>query len=66
MSKPVSYWDWIIGIGYGVYMTLTLLRFEEVISRDVMFVGWVIFVATLGLQAFRLSKVRKAEEIVSP
>lgn len=66
MSKPVNPWDLVLGIGYGIVMTLLLVRVEEVISQGVMLVGHVILVATVGMQTFRLSQTRKAEEAGSP
>ena len=59
MSSPTNYWDWLIGMGYGVSVTMIVLRVAETISSATMLIGWLVWLATLSFQTYRLSKLRK-------
>ncbi len=56
MSERFNYWDILIGVGYGVSITLWVLRLLELVPNPVAIWAMTAFVCAVALQISRQIK----------
>ena len=62
MSNPFNHWDVVLGIGYGVFITMIVLKFLGSIGSAEMIVAYIIWMFALGLQTYRLNRQKRAAQ----
>ncbi|WP_305097896.1 hypothetical protein [Croceibacterium aestuarii] len=59
MDRPFNFWDLLIGVGYGTYISMLVYRLMGWIPVRAMLVCNIIWLATICLQIARTLKQRQ-------
>ncbi|MBT8388255.1 MAG: hypothetical protein HKP43_06255 [Altererythrobacter sp.] len=59
MSDRVNFIDIVIGAGFGMFATVLVLRFLELVSQDVFFAASILWLPFLGLLIYRKNQEAK-------
>jgi len=62
MDRPFNFWDLLIGMGYGMFVSVLILRIMGLVPVNIMIVFQILWLATLCLQIVRTLKQRQTPE----
>ena len=63
MDRAYNFWDMLIGAGYGMSVSVLVLRFMGAVPIKAVIACNILWIATLCLQIIRTWKLRRASEV---